>query len=143
MSLHDPVSQAIREARTIAVVGLSSNPARPSHGVARYLQHQGYRIVPINPRETTVLGEPAFADLLQARTIVGPIDIVDVFRRGQHVPAIAAEAQRIGARMLWLQEGVSNPEAEAQARAAGMLVVSDRCLLKAHVKLTNAPEGTR
>lgn len=135
------IEQIIREARTIAVVGLSQNPARPSHGVARYLQQQGYRIVPVNPHETTVLGEPAFADLTTARELVGPIDIVDVFRRSEFVPAIAAEAIRIGARMLWLQEGVTNPAAEEAARTAGLAVVSDHCLLKAHLRLTAAAEN--
>ncbi|HEY7838624.1 MAG TPA: CoA-binding protein [Terriglobales bacterium] len=134
MSFPAPIEPFILQARTIAVVGLSSNPVRPSYGVARYLQQQGYRIVPVNPKETVVLGEPAFADLEQAQA-AGPIDIVCVFRRSEHVPAIARTAARIGAGMLWLQEGVAHPAAEAEARAAGLLVVADHCLLKAHIRL--------
>lgn len=140
MSFPPPIEPFILRARTIAVVGLSNNPARPSYGVARYLQQQGYRIVPVNPKETEVLGEAAFADLDAARTAVGaaapgPIDIVDVFRRSEYVPEIARAAVRIGAGMLWLQEGVTHAAAEAEARAAGLLVVADHCLLKAHIRL--------
>jgi len=157
MSFPAPIEPFILQARTIAVVGLSSNPARPSYGVARYLQQQGYRIIPVNPKETVVLGEPAFADLEQAAagaaahpTAARPIDIVCVFRRSEHVPAIARAAARIGAGMLWLQEGVTQPAAEAAARAAGLLVVADHCLLKAHIRLrarqqtaAQVTEGTR
>lgn len=121
--------ELLRSARTIAVVGLSSNPLRPSHGVAAYLQAHGYRIIPVNPGETTVLGETAYSRL---EDVPVPVDIVDVFRRSDAVPDIAASAIAIGAKMLWLQEGVTHPAAEAQARAAGLLVVSDRCILKAH-----------
>ncbi len=119
----------LRSARTIAVVGLSSNPLRPSHGVAAYLQAQGYRVIPVNPGETSVLGETAYSRL---EDVPLPVDIVDVFRRSDAVPDIAASAIAVGAKMLWLQEGVTHPAAEAQARAAGLLVASDRCILKAH-----------
>lgn len=129
------VASLLRAARTIAVVGLSSNPLRPSHGVAQYLQSRGYRIIPVNPRETAVLGAPAFARL---EDIPQAVDIVDVFRRSEAVPEITAAAIRIGAKMLWLQEGVTHPAAEAEARAAGLLVVSDRCLLKFHRALGEA-----
>jgi predicted CoA-binding protein len=128
------VMAIVAGARNIAVVGLSANPARPSFGVARYLQSQGYRILPINPNETEVLGEKAYPDLASARAAAGPIDIVDVFRRSEAVPAIAAEAIAIGARLLWLQEGVAHEAAEAAARAAGLAVVSDQCLLKQHAR---------
>ena len=121
--------ELLRSARTIAVVGLSSNPLRPSHGVAAYLQAHGYRIIPVNPGETTVLGETAYSRL---EDVPVPVDIVDVFRRSDAVPAIASAAIAVGAKMLWLQEGVTHPAAEAPARAAGLLVVSDRCILKAH-----------
>jgi predicted CoA-binding protein len=121
-------------AKTIAVVGLSSNPARPSYGVARYLQRQGYRIVPVNPGETSVLGEAAYPDLEAAHAAAGSLDIVCVFRRSEYVPAIAESAARVGARLLWLQEGVTHPAAEAQARRAGLLVVADHCLLKARAR---------
>jgi len=133
--------ELVAGAKTIAIVGLSSNPSRPSHGVARYLQAQNYRIVPVNPAESEVLGEPAFADLDAARRAVGPIDIVDVFRRSEFVPEVAAAAVRIGARLLWLQEGVTDAEAERAAQAAGLIVVSDRCLLKEHVRVRAASGG--
>lgn len=125
----------VRAAHTIAVVGLSDNPARPSYGVARYLQQQGYRVIPINPNCEAVLGERAFARLEDVDVLRLPIDIVDVFRRSEAIPEIAESAIRIGARMLWLQEGVTHPVAEQRARAAGLVVVSDRCLLKEHSRL--------
>lgn len=134
MKLPADVTAAIRSARVIAVVGLSSHPVRPSFGVARYLQSHGFRILPVNPNETTVLGEAAYADLDSAAA-AAPIDIVDVFRRSEFVPEVAAAAIRVGAKMLWLQEGVSHPAAEAAARAAGLLVVADHCLLKEHARL--------
>ncbi len=127
----DQIAAVLERARTIAVVGLSSNPARPSFGVASYLQQQGYRILPVNPTEQEVLGERAYARL---DDIQEPVDIVDVFRRSEFVPEIAEAAIRIKAPVLWLQEGVVHPEAEQQAREAGMLVVSDRCLLKEHIR---------
>lgn len=135
MRLPTAVETSILQAKTIAVVGLSPNPARPSYGVARYLQKQGYRIVPVNPAETQILGETAYPDLESARAAVGAIDIVDVFRRSEHVPEIARAAVRIGARMLWLQEGVTHAAAEAAARRAGLCVVADHCLLKADLRL--------
>lgn len=126
------ILETIRAARTIAVVGLSSKPARPSYGVARYLQSQGYRIIPVNPGERAVLGKTAFPSLDAIPAALRPVDIVDVFRRSEFVPEIAEQAIRLGARLLWLQEGVSHAEAEARAREAGLQVVSDACLLKAH-----------
>jgi hypothetical protein len=127
----DPITEILRNSKTIAVVGLSSKPQRPSYGVAEYMQDSGYRIVPVNPQEEAVLGEPAFAALEQ---IPEPVDIVNVFRQSQHVPEIAASARRIGARALWLQEGVRHHSAEQEARQAGLLVFSDLCILKEHVK---------
>jgi predicted CoA-binding protein len=115
--------------RTIAIVGLSSNPARASYGVAEYFQSQGYRIIPVNPNETEVLGEKAYPDL---RSIPERVDLVNVFRRPEHVPEIVDEAIAIGARALWLQQGITHPEAEAKARAAGLLVVSDACMMVMH-----------
>ncbi|MGH9465894.1 MAG: CoA-binding protein [Terriglobales bacterium] len=126
----------LRSARTVAVVGLSSDPLRPSHGVARYLQAHGYRVIPVNPRETMVLGQVAYPRL---EDIPERVDIVDVFRRSEAVPEIAVAAITIGAKMLWLQEGVTHPAAEAQARAAGLIVVADRCILKVHRSLTAFP----
>jgi uncharacterized protein len=128
--------QQIREilgaAHTIAVVGLSDKPDRDSHHVAGYLQRHGYRIIPINPAIKEVLGEKAYARL---EDVPYPIDVVDVFRRPEFVPEIAASASAVKARVLWLQEGVVHAEAAEKARAAGMQVVMDRCILKEHARL--------
>lgn len=143
MKLATAVVEILTQARTIAVVGLSGNPVRPSHGVARYLQEQGYRIVPVNPAEAAVLGETSYPDLSAAAAAAGPIEIVDVFRRSEHVPAIAAAAIQVGARLLWLQEGVSHAAAEVQARAAGLQVVANHCLLKEHARLRLSAVGEK
>jgi uncharacterized protein len=121
----DIIEKILRESKTIAVVGLSSNPARPSYGVAAFLQRSGYRIIPVNPRETEVLGEKAYARL---EDVPEKVDIVDVFRRTSEVPPVADAAIAIGAKVLWLQMGISNEAAEAKAAAAGLIVVSDACL---------------
>jgi uncharacterized protein len=121
----DIIEKILRESKTIAVVGLSSNPARPSYGVAAFLQRSGYRIIPVNPRETEVLGEKAYARL---EDVPEKADIVDVFRRTSEVPPVADAAIAIGAKVLWLQMGISNEAAEAKAAAAGLIVVSDACL---------------
>lgn len=126
------VGEFLKTAKTVAVVGLSNNPMRASHGVAQYLKSRGFKIYPVNPNETSVLGEPAFPDL---ESIDGPIDIVDVFRRPEFVPAIVDSAIRKGARAIWLQQGITHPEAEKQASDAGLLVVSDRCLYREHRRL--------
>ena len=125
----------LREAKTIAVVGLSSNPTRPSFGVSEYLQSQGYRIIPVNPRETEVLGEKCYASLLD---IPEPIDIVDVFRRPENVPEVVDETIKKSARCIWLQEGVVHQQAAAKAEAAGIPVVMDLCILKEHRRLARA-----
>jgi len=125
----DVVGQILRGAKTIAVVGLSANPMRASHGVAEYLKAAGYRIIPVNPNETEVLGEKAYARL---EDIPGPVDIVDVFRRAEEVPAVADSAIGIGAKVLWMQLGIENAEAAERARAAGLVVVEDACLLVEH-----------
>jgi uncharacterized protein len=121
--------QLLRQAKTIAVVGLSNDEFRPSHGVALYMKQHGYRIVPVNPKETEILGETCYADL---GAIPERVDIVDIFRRSEFVPAIVDDAIRIGAKAIWMQEGVMHAEAAAQARAAGLVVVEDRCILKEH-----------
>lgn len=128
------IEEALRQSRTIAVVGLSSNPMRPSHGVSEYMQSAGYRIIPVNPAESggAILGETCYARL---EDVPGPVDIVDVFRRSEFVPEVAASAIAIGAKCLWLQEGVTHSEAAAVARAAGLFVVEDRCILKEHRRL--------
>jgi len=122
----------LRSGKTIAVVGLSSRRSRPSYGVSEYLKSVGYRIVPVNPNETEVLGEPAYGTLEE---IPGPIDIVDIFRRSECVPDIVDAAIRIGAHAIWMQEGVVNDQAADKARAAGLDVVMDRCILKEHRKM--------
>ena len=126
------IADLLRASRVIAVVGLSSNPLRPSHGVAGYLQQHGYRIVPVNPQETEVLGQKAYPSLGQ---VPGKIDIVNIFRRSEFVPLIVEDAIRLGARAVWMQEGVVHEEAAARARAVGLIVVMDRCILKDHQRL--------
>ncbi len=125
-------ASVLRSARTIAVVGLSSKRFRPSFGVAEYMQSSGYRIIPVNPFETEVLGEKAYPELDR---VPGTVDIVDIFRRSEFVPEIVEAAIRIGARAIWMQEGVVHEEAAARARAAGLEVVMDRCILKEHRRL--------
>ena len=115
------------EARTIAVVGLSSKPERDSHGVSRYLQRRGYRVVPVNPNETEVLGETAYPSLLDVPTDVA-IDIVDVFRRAEETPSVAEQAVRSRAKVLWLQEGIVNDEARRIAEEGGLTVVMGLCI---------------
>ncbi len=126
------IASVLRSARTIAVVGLSSKRYRPSHGVAEYMQSSGYRIIPVNPFETEVLGEKTYPELDR---VPGTVDIVDIFRRSEFVPEIVEAAIRIGARAIWMQEGVVHEEAAAKARAAGLEVVMDRCILKEHRRL--------
>ncbi|MGD0121061.1 MAG: CoA-binding protein [Candidatus Limnocylindrales bacterium] len=122
------IFRLLREARRIAVVGASSNPARPSHGVFRALLDAGYRCVPVNPNETEVDGVAAVATLAEAAAALGgPIDIVDVFRRSEQTVEVAREAVAIGARALWLQLGIVNDEAARIAAAGGLEVVMDRC----------------
>ncbi len=125
----DAVAQILQSAKTIAVVGLSSNPMRASYGVAEYLKTAGYRIIPVNPNETEVLGEKAYARL---EDIPEQVDIVDVFRRAEEVPAVAESAIRIGAKVLWMQLGIENGGAAERARAAGLVVVENACLLVEH-----------
>lgn len=124
-----PEQQILETCRTIAVVGLSSNPRRPSFGVAEYLQRHGYRIIPVNPQETEVLGEKCYARL---EDVPEKIDCVDVFRRPEFVPAITDSAIAIGAKALWLQLGIVDDASIERARAAGLLAVQDRCLLIEH-----------
>jgi predicted CoA-binding protein len=124
-----PADEILRSARTIAVVGLSGKRFRASFGVAQYLQRAGYRIIPVNPHETMVLGEKCYADL---DDVPEPVDIVDIFRRAEFVPAIVEAAIRKGAAMVWMQEGVVHEQAARQAQDAGLTVVMDRCILKDH-----------
>ena len=124
--------QLLEQTRAIAVVGLSPDELRPSHDVARYLQAQGYRIVPVNPRCTEVLGEQCFASLEE---VPFPVDLVDVFRRTEEVASIARSAVVIGARGFWQQLGLVNAEADAIAVAAGLMSVMDRCIKIDHMRL--------
>jgi predicted CoA-binding protein len=124
-------------ASTIAMVGASSNPEKTSHGIMQKLQRVGYKVIPVNPRETEVLGERAYASL---RDVPYRIDIVDVFRRPEDTPAIAEDAIAIGAKALWLQTGISNEDAAARARAAGLTVVMDACIGATHAFLRIPPK---
>ena len=128
-SQNDEIGQLLSRTRTIAVVGLSSDPMRPSFGVSEYMQRNGYRIIPVNPNESTVLGEKAYPTLSE---IPEKIDLLDVFRRPEFVPEIIDEAIRLKIGSLWLQEGVIHPQAAQKARDAGITVVMDRCILKEH-----------
>jgi predicted CoA-binding protein len=129
------ISELLHSSRTIAVVGLSSKRFRPSHGVAEYMQHAGYRIIPVNPLENQILGERCYADL---DSIPGPIDIVDIFRRSEFVPEIVEAAIRKGAKVIWMQEGVIHEAAARRAEKAGLTVIMDRCILKDHRRLAYA-----
>jgi len=132
------LKQILTNAKTIAIVGASSSPDRPSHGIMQRLQRVGYRVIPINPRETEVLGEKAYATLADAP---GPIDIVDVFRRAEDTPAIADEAVKAGAKTLWLQSGISSEDAAARAKAGGLTVVMDACIGSMHAMLQVPKKG--
>lgn len=125
------ISSILDETKTIAVIGISSDPLRPSHSVSRYMQSKGYRIIPVNPNETNVLGEKSYASL---DDIPDKIDLVDIFRRSDEAGLHVDEAIRAGARGVWLQEGVIDEAAAGRARDAGLLVVMDRCILKEHLK---------
>jgi uncharacterized protein len=128
---NDPVTEILKTSRTIAVVGLSNRKFRPSYGVADYLKSVGYRIIPVNPLETEVLGEKCYARL---EDIPEKVDIVNIFRRSEFVPDIVDSAIRIGARAVWMQEGVSHHEAAESARRAGRFVIMNACILKEHVR---------
>ncbi len=127
----DAIAELLKNAHTIAVVGLSSNRMRPSYGVAEYMKNAGYKIIPVNPNEREVLGERAVARLEDIRE---KVDIVDVFRRSEFVPEVAGSAIAIGAKALWLQEGVIHEGAAKRARDAGLFVVMDKCILKEHAR---------
>ena len=127
----DPITDLLRGSKTVAVVGLSSDHRRPSYEVASYLQSAGYRIIPVNPNESEVLGEKSYARL---EDIPEPVDIVDVFRRPEGVPPVADSAISVHAKALWLQQGITSPAAAEKARDAGLLVVEDACLLVEHKK---------
>jgi uncharacterized protein len=127
----DVIDRILDSARTIAVVGLSPDRHRPSHGVARYLQRVGYRVIPVNPKVTEVLGEHSYPSL---RSVPMPIDVVDVFRRSEYVAPIVDDAIAIKARAIWLQDGVIDDSAAERARAAGLDVVMDDCMMRQHAR---------
>lgn len=127
----DPIGDILKTYKTIAVVGLSSNPMRPSHVVAKYLQESGYRIIPVNPNETRVLGEKSHARL---EDVPQKTDIVDIFRRADDVSTVVEGAIQAGAKVVWMQLGIENQEAAEKARAAGITVVMDACMLIEHKK---------
>ena len=117
--------------KRIAVVGLSNNPWRASYGVSRFMQTVGYHITPVNPNETEVLGQKAYSQLDE---VPGPLEIVNIFRRSEFVPEIVDAAIRLGAKVVWMQEGVIHEEAAQRARAAGIEVIMDRCILKEQMR---------
>lgn len=126
------ITEILKSSKTIAVVGLSGNPMRVSNGVTEYMQRAGYRIIPVNPNESEVLGEKSYTRL---EDVPEKIDIVNVFRRSEFVADVVESAIKIGAKTVWMQEGVVDDDAADRARAAGMNVVMDRCILKEHRKL--------
>ena len=134
MRINDPnvIRKILLSSRVIAIVGLSSKPTRPSHGVAEYLQSQGYRIIPVNPYEVEVLGERAYARLSD---LPEKIDVVTIFRRSEYVAPIVEEAIHLGVPAIWMQEGVLDERAAHRALTAGLMVVVNRCMLKEHCKL--------
>lgn len=127
----ETIKRILDDCRTIAVVGLSSSPGRASHGVAGYMRRQGYKVIPVNPNETEVFGEKAYASLAE---VPEKIDLVDVFRRSGEAGAAVDEAIAVGAQAVWLQEGVIDQAAAQRAAQAGLLVVMDRCWLKEHAR---------
>jgi predicted CoA-binding protein len=127
----DSIADILKKYKSIAVVGLSSDPSRPSHGVASYMKSAGYRIVPVNPNEREVLGEKSYA---RVEDVPGKIEIVDIFRRPEDVPPVVDGAICAGAKVIWMQLGIENAEAGEKARAAGITVVMDACLLVEHKK---------
>ncbi len=129
LPIADPIADLLRGAQIIAVVGLSNSPMRPSHGVAAYMQTQGYRIIPVNPKIHGSLGEKSYPSLLE---VPGKIDIVNIFRRPQYVEEIVDQAIQLKIPAVWMQESVVHEKAARKARQAGIFVVMDQCILKEH-----------
>jgi uncharacterized protein len=132
----DELRQIYADTKTIAVVGASGDEAKPSHSIPRYLQSQGYRIVPVSPKGGEILGEKVYTKLTDVDV---PVDVVDVFRPSDETPAIASDAVKIGAKVLWLQSGIANDEAEKIAEDAGLTVIMDRCMGATHGRLGLGP----
>jgi hypothetical protein len=129
--MQESILTILEHYKTLTVVGLSSKPARPSHGVSAYMQAQGYRIIPVNPNETEVLGEKAYPSL---EAVPEPVELVVIFRRAEFVRDVVESALRKGAKVIWMQEGVFDEEAALRAQEAGLTVIQDRCILKEHAK---------
>jgi len=127
----DLVAEILEKYKTLTIVGLSSKATRPSYGVASYMQSHGYRIIPVNPNETSVLGEKAYPSL---DAVPEPVEVVVIFRRPEHVPEVVEAAIRKGAKVIWMQEGVIHENAAVRARQAGLAVIQDHCILKEHAK---------
>jgi predicted CoA-binding protein len=126
------LKELYKSIKTIASVGLSANVEKPSFGIVYYLQQQGYRIIPVNPTAPEILGQKSYPDLL---SIPDKVDVVQLFRRSEDVPPFVEQAIQIGAKVVWMQEGISNPEAAKKAEAAGLTVVMDRCMRAEHIRL--------
>ena len=126
------LAELVGNARRIAVVGLSRKPDRPSHGVAAYLQRAGYTIIPVHPAGGVTLGEPVHPDLRSAAAAAGPIDIVNIFRRSEHVPALLEQLLEVEPQLVWMQVGIRHPEVARKLEEAGIAVVMDRCLAVDH-----------
>ncbi len=127
--MEDIIPKVLKESKTIAIVGLSPHPERSSYQVARYLKEHGYKIIPVNPAVTEVLGKKSYPSLLD---IPEPVDVVDVFRHAADIPPIVEDAIAIGARVVWLQEGIIHEESAQRAKSAGLKVVMDHCMMKEH-----------
>jgi predicted CoA-binding protein len=123
----------LQDYRTVAMVGASSNPERPSYRVINYLDSHGYKVIPVNPMVREVMGKTSYPDL---SSIPEPVEVVDIFRRSEEVPPVVEEAIKIGAKVIWMQEGVVNEEVAAKAREAGLLVVMDKCMRKEHLRMS-------
>jgi uncharacterized protein len=130
-------AEILKNSKTVAIVGLSGNPERPSNVVGKYLKENGYKIIPVNPGEKTILGETSYPDLA---SIPVKVDVVDIFRKSEDVPPLVKEAVRIGAKAVWMQEGIKNAMAAAEAEKAGLKVVMNRCMREEHLKMTGHPE---
>lgn len=128
----DEIAKLLRSSKTIAVIGLSPKPERPSHSVSAYMQAQGYKILPVNPGQTEILGEKVYKSLLE---VPGPVDIVDIFREPSAVPEIVDQAIAIKAKSIWMQEGIVHNAAAEKARSAGLIVVMNKCIYKEHARL--------
>jgi predicted CoA-binding protein len=135
MNIDETMKEILRSTKTIATVGLSSNPDKDSYSVAQYLKNQGYRVIPVNPTVSEIMGEKSYPDL---ESVPEQIDVVQVFRKPEDVPPVVEGAIKVGAKAVWMQEGITNEEAAQKARGAGLQVVMDACMRETHKKLIGA-----